>query len=103
MKNNLFAALIVGLFLILVMGLLVACDMNGMETPADYAIATDGEYLPIYKVNCTAQRIADTVEVEWNGNAYSAYLTPESEIQTGDQVVAVFTIFEGEVQLINIE
>ena len=100
--KNIFAALIVGLFLVLAVAFLVACDTN-METPANYAIAADGEYLPIYKANCTAQRIADTVEVIWNGNSYSAYLSPESEIQTGDKVIAVFTIFEGEVQLINIE
>lgn len=101
--KNIFAALIVGLFLILVMGLLVACDMNGTEMQAQYATANDGGYLPVYRVSAKAIRGTDYVEVEWNGNSYSAYISPESEIKTGDQITCLFSVYEGNVELIDIK
>ena len=100
--KNVFAALIVGLFLILATGLMVACDNEIAPEPETYYKAADGEYLPIYKINTTAIRIDDCVEVEYNGNLYSAHLSPESEIQTGDRIVALFTMYEGELQFVGI-
>ena len=103
-SNNIFAVLICGLFIALVIGLMVACDStNGIGTETEtYYKANDGEYLPIYRITTTAIRIDDCVEVEYNGNLYSAHLSPESEIQTGDRIVALFTMYEGELQFVGI-
>jgi len=95
---------IAGLFLailVLSMAFLIAkgnAKGNGME----YAIGNDGGYVPVYTIRCVAMRMADTVEVEWNGNLYVCYVNPESEIQTGDIITCRFMSYEGNLELIDI-
>ena len=74
---------------------------NGTERQT-YAIGNDGGYVPVYAIRCMAMRMADTVEVEWNGNLYTCYIDPESEIQTGDIITCRFMSYEGNYELIDI-
>lgn len=101
MKNIIFPAFIFAAMLITAIAV-VSVNGKGTESESSYAIGNDGGYIPVYKVNCTAQRIADTVEVIWNGNEYSAYVSPESEIKTGDKIRCTFIIYEGNVELVDI-
>ena len=92
--------LLVGAMLIVA---LISIGNNSTETQSQYAIANDGGYVPVYRVQAPAMRIGNVVEVEWRGETYSAYLTPESEIQTGDMITCTFLVYEGNVEFISIE
>ena len=100
MKNAILTIIIGAMFII---ALFVTKEIGKSAETQSYAIANDGGYVPMYKVQTNAIRIQDTVEVEWNGNVYSAYVDPESEIQTGDLITCSFIIYEGDVELVDIK
>ena len=105
--NNLIGAIVVALFILIVTVSLIKLDgtesnLNGTETEI-YLNGNDGGYIPVYYTTCTAIRSTNHVEVEWNGNLYSCWIEPESEIQTGDRIVCGFAFYEGNAELIDIK
>ena len=110
MKKNILGVLFVALFTLLMVAFFVVISKSnatiGIRTETEtpfYLTGNDGGYIPVYHVQVTATRIADVVEVEVNGNQYSAYVTSDSEIQTGDQIVCKFACYEGELEFIGID
>ena len=107
MKNNIIGLIILALLLALTMVSLIKLDgavinVTGTETET-YLNGNDGGFIPVYYVTCNAIRSTDYIEVEWNGNLYSAWIEPESEIQTGDRITCGFAFYEGEAELIDIK
>ena len=107
--KQLHSAIIIALFLLVVAIVCVKytdakhassiSNLDGTETE----INSNGNGNSVYQVRCVAQRISDTVEVEWNGNVYSAYVTSESKIQTGDFVTAVFEVGKNGTEFVGIK
>ena len=94
-------ALIIGLIAIIVMGLFF-----GKANPAPKAksaMGNDSEYYPIFYVKGDVVRYPDYVEIEYDGNVYSAWIDAESELVTGDEVWCGFTIYEGNLELVDIK
>ena len=108
MIKNIFGVLFMILFVTVFMAIIIKLDgseskvnLNGTETETHW-YANDGEYVPIYRIRSAAIRLENTVEVDLNGNSYSCYVSPESEIQTGDIITAVFYCYNGNYELIDI-
>ena len=110
MKKNILGVAIITLFTLLMVAFFVVISKSnatiGIRTETEtpfYLTGNDGGFIPVYYIKATATRMADVVEVEVNGNQYSAYITPDSEIQTGDQIVCKFACYEGELEFIGID
>ena len=86
-----------------VMLIITLFSYNPEIVSQSYAIANDGKYIPVYKVQVPAMRMENVVEVEWNGKIYSAYLDTNSEIETGNIITCTFALYEGEYEFIGIE
>ena len=106
MEDTLKSVLMAVIMLAVVMVLIFVLDNKGkgkgITSETNYAIANDNGYVPTYRNICEAKRLGNEVYVTWLGNEYSAYLSPESEIQTGDKIMCTFVIYEGNVELVAI-
>ena len=97
-------ALIIGLIALLAMGLFLGKEMSHQpKTKVEYAVANDGKTLPLIHAQVVAIRHPDYVEVEYEGNFYSAWIDEDSTICTGDKIWVTFALYEGELELINIK
>lgn len=111
--NEYLGAIIIALFLLVISFIVIKStdssikldgteiNLNGTETET-YLNGNDG-YVPVHYVACTAMRSGDHVDVEYKGNLYSAYVTNDSEIQTGDRIICMFAYNEGEIELVDIK
>lgn len=107
MEDTLKSVIMAVVMLFAVMVLIFVLDNKGKGIESEtkrqtYSIANDGGYVPTYHNICEAKRLGNEVYVTWKGNEYSAYLSPESEIQTGDKIMCTFIIYEGNVELVAI-
>ena len=90
--------LIIGLIAVIAMGLFLGSHSAPVT---ENVTGNDGENYEVFYVPCEVTRGVDYIEVEYYGNVYSAWIEPESEIQTGDYVWAGFYIYNNELELVD--
>jgi len=101
--KNILGILICVIFTLVMVALFLRLDNTTIELDKHYITINDGGYAPVYTVLCTAQRIGDVVEVEFNGDLYDCYVSEDSTIQTGDTIACEFACYEGSYEFINIK
>jgi len=106
--KELHGAIIVALFLLLVIIVTVKyadanANTNSNLDRNEISLTGNGNGNSIYQVRSIAQRCGNVVEVEWNGNYYTAWIDAESEIQTGDFVTAVFEVDQNGTEFVGIK